>query len=74
MPTLSAPDLALEIQSGTHLAAWGTPASRTAGGPWTGVLPPSLVPTDPGMERVILSRNDGGALKRFYRLAVRLLP
>ncbi|MCX6879575.1 MAG: right-handed parallel beta-helix repeat-containing protein [Verrucomicrobia bacterium] len=72
MPAASAPDLGLMIEASTDLMVWTVLATRTAGGPWSSAFPLNLVPTAPGMERVVLSRPDGGAPKRFYRLAVRL--
>ena len=74
MPVPAAPDLLLEIQSSDNLLDWPVLATRTAGGPWTGILPPALgLPAD-GKQTVTLTRPDAGSPRRFYRLAVCQLP
>lgn len=74
MPALSAPDVELKIESGTDLLGWSVLATRTAGGPWTGTLPPVVTTSAPGLHTVTLTRPGSGDAQRFYRLRVRLLP
>ena len=66
MPTLSSPDLELQIQSGTDLVGWEVLATRTSGGTWTGPFPPILTPRGGGRETVTVERSLSGDTRRFF--------
>lgn len=72
MPSLSSPDVQLQIESSTDLVNWAVLASRTGMAAWTGSI--SLSPAASGYDTVTFVRPALGEIKHFYRLSTHLVP